>query len=87
MGVQRYQHYVIIVFIAIILIIYSFCVLFRCGATSCTRWWVAEASMGDFMRLITEKLSTETLASWANMTSFQCFSINLRGFYEFHQLS
>jgi hypothetical protein len=72
---------VVIVPIVIILAIHNFCVLFRCGATSCTRWWVAEASMGGLMRLIAETLSTETQASWANMTSFQCCPTNLRGFY------
>ncbi len=51
------------------------------AATSCTRWWVEEASMGDVMRLITEKISTETQSSWANMTSFQCCPTNLWGFY------
>ena len=62
-------------------IIYICFVIFRCGAISCTRWWVAEDSRGDLMRWITEKLSTETQASWANMISFQCCPTNLRGFY------
>ena len=36
--------------------------------------------MGDLMLWITEKLSTDTPASWANMTYFQCCPINLRDF-------
>ena len=79
-GINVQMFILIIVTIAIKLIIVGFD-LFRCGATSCTRWWAAEASRGDLMRWITEKLNTETQASWANMTSCQCCPTNLRGFY------
>ena len=43
---------------------------------------MAEDSRGDLMRWITEKLSTETQASWANMISFH--DKFARFLYEFH---
>ena len=73
---------VLIVIIAIKFIIYICFVIFRCGDISCTRWWVAEDRKGDLMRWITEKLSTETPASWANMTSLHDKFV--RFLYEFH---
>ena len=71
---------VISVLIVMIQVIHNIRFLFRYGATSCTRWWMAGASMGDLMRLITEGLSTGTPASWADRTSFQCYPTNLRNF-------
>jgi hypothetical protein len=67
--------------IVIVEVIDNICSAYRYCATSCTRWWVVVASMGDLMRLITEKLSTGTQASWENMPSFQCCPTSLRGFY------